>query len=131
MFFNTKEKNAICINKEFDYVVKSPKEEQLIKRNPIGWLMPIREDGLYQPQVGIVNFSVPVDDKLYHKIVYLSDIDQGEPDILDNRDNNKIRKIIKKNFFRKYTLTRPNVFNNDEAFDKILNCKLFDFIRID
>lgn len=61
--------------------------------------MPIREDRLYQPQVGIVNFSVPVDDKLYHKIVYLSDIDQGEPDILDNRDNNKIRKIVKKKLF--------------------------------
>ena len=35
-------------------------------------------------------------------MVYLCDVDKGEPDILDNRDNKKIRKIIKKNFLKIY-----------------------------
>lgn len=81
--------------------------------------------------MGISNVSIPVEDPLYYKIVYLSDFDQGEPNILDNRDNNKIRKIIKeKNFLRKCVLMKPDVFNNDAAFNKVLNCKLFHFIKI-
>lgn len=33
-------------------------------------------------------------------MVYLCDAEKGEPDILDNRDNKKIRKIIKKKLFK-------------------------------
>ena len=29
------------------------------------------------------------EDTIYYKIVYLSDVDKGEPEILDNRDNEK------------------------------------------
>ena len=94
MFLNTREKNAVCINKEFGFVVKRPQVQQQIEQNPIAWLGPYNLNRVYLP-LRFPNFSVPVEDTTDYKIVHLSDIEKGETDILDNSDNEKIRKILK------------------------------------
>ena len=88
--FTHEGKNAICVSKDTNNVIDHPHENQRISEDrEYGWL------GNFGSVPIIQRNSVPTEDTEHYSIKHLSDIDQGEPDILDNTDNEKIRKIIK------------------------------------
>ena len=108
-------RNAIFVNKEYQYVCRKPEEPTYHG---------IDENGK------TINISIPMKDTERYEIKFLDEIDRGDPFISyeDKYQNEKVKQT--KNILKKIKLVQPEIFNSDDFYD-LLYSEEFDNIELE
>ena len=108
-------RNAIFVNKEYQYVCRKPEEPTYHG---------IDENGK------TINISIPMKDTERYEIKFLDEIDRGDPFISyeDKYQNEKVKQT--KNIIKKIKLVKPEIFNSDEFYE-VLHSEEFDNIELE
>ena len=108
-------RNAIFVNKEYQYVCRKPEEPTYHG---------IDENGK------TINISIPMKDTERYEIKFLDEIDRGDPFITyeEKYQNEKVKQT--KNILKKIKLVKPEIFNSDEFYE-VLYSEEFDNIEIE
>ena len=108
-------RNAIFVNKEYQYVCRKPEEPTYHG---------IDENGK------TINITIPMEDTERYEIKYLDEIDRGDPFISyeDKYQNEKAKQT--KNILKKIKLVQPEIFNSDDFYD-VLYSEEFDNIELE
>ena len=108
-------RNAIFVNKEYQYVCRKPEEPTYHG---------IDENGK------TINITIPMEDTERYEIKFLDEIDRGDPFITydEKEQNEKVKQT--KNILKKIKLVKPEIFNSDEFYE-VLHSEEFDNIEIE
>ena len=108
-------RNAIFVNKEYQYVCRKPEEPTYHG---------IDENGK------TINITIPMEDTERYEIKFLDEIDRGDPFITQDEkvQNEKVKQT--KNILKKIKLVKPEIFNSDEFYE-VLHSEEFDNIEIE
>ena len=108
-------RNAIFVNKEYQYVCRKPEEPTYHG---------IDENGK------TINITIPMEDKDRYEIKFLDDIDRGDPFITNDEkyQNEKVKQT--KNILKKIKLVQPEIFNSKEFYE-VLYSEEFDNIELE
>ena len=108
-------RNAIFVNKEYQYVCRKPEEPTYHG---------IDENGK------TINITIPMEDKDRYEIKFLDDIDRGDPFITNDEkyQNEKVKQT--KNILKKIKLVQPEIFNSKEFYE-VLYSEEYDKIELE
>ena len=108
-------RNAIFVNKEYQYVCRKPEEPTYHG---------IDENGK------TINITIPMEDKDRYEIKFLDNIDRGDPFITNDEkyQNEKVKQT--KNILKKIKLVQPEIFNSKEFYE-VLYSEEYDKIEIE
>ena len=108
-------RNAIFVNKEYQYVCRKPEEPTYHG---------IDENGK------TINITIPMEDKDRYEIKFLEDIDRGDPFITNDEkyQNEKVKQT--KNILKKIKLVQPKIFNSKEFYE-VLYSEEYDKIELE
>ena len=108
-------RNAIFVNKEYQYVCRKPEEPTYHG---------IDENGK------TINITIPMEDKDRYEIKFLDDIDRGDPFITNDEkyQNEKVNQT--KNILKKIKLVQPEIFNSKEFYE-VLYSEEYDKIELE
>ena len=108
-------RNAIFVNKEYQYVCRKPEEPTYHG---------IDENGK------MLNITIPMKDTDRYEIKFLDEIDRGDPFITsDEKYQDKDVKDTK-NILKKIKLVKPEIYNSDEFYE-VLFSEDFDEIELE
>ena len=108
-------RNAIFVNKEYQYVCRKPEEPTYHG---------IDENGK------TINISIPMKDTERYEIKFLDEIDRGDPFITnDEKEQNEDVKQTK-NILKKIKLVKPEIFNSKEFYE-VFYSEEFDKIELE
>ena len=108
-------RNAIFVNKEYQYVCRKPEEPTYHG---------IDENGK------TINISIPMKDTERYEIKFLDEIDRGDPFITqdEKEQNEKVKQT--KNILKKIKLVQPEIFNSKEFYE-VLYSEEYDKIELE
>ena len=108
-------RNAIFVNKEYQYVCRKPEEPTYHG---------IDENGK------TINITIPMEDKDRYEIKFLDNIDRGDPFITNDEkyQNEKVKQT--KNILKKIKLVQPKIFNSKEFYE-VLYSEEYDKIELE
>ena len=104
-------KNAIVVNKEDKFVARDPDEQ---------YFHGIDGNGKH------LNLSIPYDDRERYDIIYLDDIDKGEPFVTEN-DKFRDEYVKKEKYIiKKILLVKTEIYNSVDVFYNVRKSKKLD-----
>ena len=108
-------RNAIFVNKEYQYVCRKPEEPTYHG---------IDENG------NTINTTIPMNDRERYEIKFLDEIDRGDPFI--TKDEKYQDEDVKntQNILKKIKLLKPEIYNSDEFYE-VKYSNDFDEIEIE